>query len=126
MIRINIPVSILLLIILKITVSETLFKSNCDQVNSDVWSRKDVSSRIKSWLESIEIVGDKTPFHPIEIKSYHYPKENKTIVDPIAFYDSQSGKRKGWKIASHYKIQQLWHAGYFFGYMDSNNKVSGM
>ena len=101
-----------------------MFESSCDHRNTR-WFKKRVSEEIKTWIDSVKIIGDKSPYNPIEIKYWHFKADKTNALESIKYYDSMKKSLKGWKIAYHYKAEHRYHAGYFYGSMENNGKVTG-
>ena len=85
------------------------------------WNYKNPGIQVKNWLKSVTDKDDKCPYAPITMSEYEFAADNLTLVDAIN--DTLTGV--GWKIAAHYQQEHAWHAGYFYGKMDSEGHING-
>ena len=85
------------------------------------WIYKNPGNQVKNWLKSVTDKDDKCPYTPITMSEYNFVSDNMTLVDAIN--DTLTGF--GWKIAAHYSNEHPWHAGYFYGKMDSKGYING-
>ena len=111
----------LLLLIRYVLSFEDLMWSLCS--SSPQWIYKSPGVHVKNWLKSVADKEDMCSYTPINIKTYHFVSDDVdvTLVDSIN--DTLTGF--GWKIAAHYSNEQPWHAGYFYGKMDSKGYING-
>ena len=115
--------SLLLLFIFRyVSSAENHIWSLCSSSSQwNQWIYKNPGSQVKNWLKSVTDKDDKCPYTPITMSEYNFQSDNITLVDAIN--DTLTGF--GWKIAAHYSNEHPWHAGYFYGKVDSKGYING-
>ena len=112
----------LLLIFRYVSSAENHIWSLCSSSSQwNQWIYKNPGSQVKNWLKSVTDKDDKCPYTPITMSEYNFQSDNMTLVDAIN--DTLTGF--GWKIAAHYSNEHPWHAGYFYGKVDSKGYING-
>ena len=118
----------MILLIISLLLIETQAKNLCSQNHTNwIQHKPHQSNFVKDWIKSLSLSRNKPQTKGIEILWQKYKKNQENIVEIITKIDDKTGKYmgKGWKIAYHYQHQEPYHAGYLYGTIDENNKISG-
>ena len=107
---------------------ETQGENICSQ-NHAKWNQHKThqSNFVKDWIKSLAF--DRNQHHAkgtkILWKKYQGNQEN--ILELITKMDEETGLHlgKGWKVAYHYRQEEPYHAGFFYGKINENNEISG-
>ena len=116
------------LLIITSLLIETQGENICSQ-NHAKWiqHKTNQSNFAKDWVKSLASIENQPHEKRIKILWRKYKGNQENIMELITKIDEETGLHlgKGWKVAYHYKQEEPYHAGFFYGKIDENNEISG-